>query len=424
MQQGKPGLGYLILFFVLGSSLPASPGGDRTRVEGRLIVQTRQGGALELSLHSIATGWEKSLELGRSGPYQFADPPPGLVQLNLVSAGRELDQTTFWLAAGEIAQVDVHLSGADSGKLVFSRRDSLAALSAGLYLEILGRRAQLSSALKDYRESGRPLREFQFDWEPARAELRERIQREENRLLRAMLMMAYLDIGYGTYGAQLEPVVVRRILDEVPPDSALWSLERELLGIALDTFADPALFNAYVERMIGEHPDRELAEYVASNYGPDRRIMPGKIVPDFSLPMIAGSGSSGGNVSAQSLRGKIVLIDFWATWCKPCIEEMENLHLNHQRYANRGFEILSLSIDEQPELVTQFRTQRWPMPWINVFLEGQTKEQVMALFEVKGLPRTLLIDRSGKILTTGYSLRGARLEKTLLQAFEANPSQP
>ena len=100
--------------------------------------------------------------------------------------------------------------------------------------------------------------------------------------------------------------------------------------------------------------------------------------------------------SRRSMLGKVYLIDFWFTTCGPCIGEMPYLHTAYEKYKNKGFDILSLSIDSE-ELVKIFKKHKWKMPWKNSVISRN--EKILEDFEVKGFPTTILVGVDGKVLT-------------------------
>ena len=119
----------------------------------------------------------------------------------------------------------------------------------------------------------------------------------------------------------------------------------------------------------------------------------GKPAKDFVAGLIDGS-----EVSLSSLRGQVVLIDFWATWCPPCLEELPNLEALYESYHDDGFEILSICLDEGDDVTRarDFLAQRQP-PWKLRFSEKGYEDEVVKLYKVNGLPSTWLIDRDGNL---------------------------
>ena len=75
--------------------------------------------------------------------------------------------------------------------------------------------------------------------------------------------------------------------------------------------------------------------------------------------------------------------------------------------------MISISLDRKPENVQKFQQEKWKMPWMNVFVEGETKEKVTKDFEVREIPKPILIGPDGVILAEGRALRGEMLENTL-----------
>jgi thiol-disulfide isomerase/thioredoxin len=118
-----------------------------------------------------------------------------------------------------------------------------------------------------------------------------------------------------------------------------------------------------------------------------------------------------------------LLIDFWATWCGPCVAEMPNLHKVYAAYKPKGLEILSVSLDESREIVRQFRAARFPMPWLHgMDAELKAFESKMASdFGVYGVPRAFLVDQRGTIVALGSDLQGQDLEAALARVLGAPP---
>jgi len=163
-----------------------------------------------------------------------------------------------------------------------------------------------------------------------------------------------------------------------------------------------------------EYKDNEYAQKLLKMYPIKLRIKIGAEIPEFEVASISNPAEKYSN---KSMLGKIYLIDFWATWCGPCVGEMETLHKAYEKYKDKGLEILSLSMDSSPETVAKFRTDKWKMPWKNSFIGSWGSNKMTDTFEVMGIPRPILVSAEGKILETENGLRGEELEKTLSKYF-------
>jgi peroxiredoxin len=116
----------------------------------------------------------------------------------------------------------------------------------------------------------------------------------------------------------------------------------------------------------------------------------GAVAPDFTLPTLNGS-----SVRLSEYRGKIVFVNFWATWCPPCVWEMPSMEALYQRLKGRGFEILAVSIDKQGEAVVRPFVARHGLTF-PVLLDPDSA--TYRLYGLTGLPETFVIDRNGVIL--------------------------
>jgi len=110
---------------------------------------------------------------------------------------------------------------------------------------------------------------------------------------------------------------------------------------------------------------------------------------DFTLPLLNGE-----NASLSSYRGKIVILNFWATWCPPCRAEMPSMETLYQRFKNQGLEILAVDLGEPARTVQQFiQNNRYTFP---VMLD--TNSRIGNLYGIQSIPTSFIIDREGKII--------------------------
>ena len=114
-----------------------------------------------------------------------------------------------------------------------------------------------------------------------------------------------------------------------------------------------------------------------------------------TLPDVTGKRIDGVEESLLDYRGRVVLLDFWATWCRPCIDALPDLRrLAAEQPADR-FALVAISVDEELETVTRFMAAE-PMPWTNWHVG--LGSDIARLLQVQGYPTYVLVDEHGKIL--------------------------
>jgi peroxiredoxin len=116
----------------------------------------------------------------------------------------------------------------------------------------------------------------------------------------------------------------------------------------------------------------------------------GSPAPAFELPRVGESGS----VSLSSLRGQVVLLNFWATWCKPCEDELPAMERLHRAFAGGDFHLVAVSVDADAEPVQRFRERLG----LSFTLLLDTDQRVARAYHTFRFPETLLIGRDGVIL--------------------------
>jgi peroxiredoxin len=144
-----------------------------------------------------------------------------------------------------------------------------------------------------------------------------------------------------------------------------------------------------------------------------KKIQAGLVVgskfPDFNDNDITGKP-----LSLADYKGKVVLIDFWATWCRPCVAELPNVQKAYDKYHPKGFEIVGVSLDEDKAKLESF-TKQQKMTWPQIF-DGKAWENKLAQkYGVNSIPATYLLDGEGKIIAK--DLRGSALEEAVAKAL-------
>lgn len=104
-------------------------------------------------------------------------------------------------------------------------------------------------------------------------------------------------------------------------------------------------------------------------------------------------------VNLANLRGKVVLIDFWATWCGPCRAEVPNVVAAYRKYHDKGFEVLGISLDNDKSTLLTF-TKNHDMPWPQCLDGADGKNTIARSFGIFGIPSMWLVDKNGMLVTT------------------------
>jgi thiol-disulfide isomerase/thioredoxin len=199
------------------------------------------------------------------------------------------------------------------------------------------------------------------------------------------------------------------LYQQISPRQYLLDPEADFRYFAM---VDSALFMLYPEsdavkdlhRQVDElKQKRKMDEMSAS------RLTIGAEAPEIALP-----SPSGDTIILSSLRGKVVLVDFWASWCSPCRRENPNLVSAYKKYHDKGFEIYQVSLDRTKASWLK-GIEDDGLDWIHVSDLQYWNSIVVPIYNIQGIPMSYLLDRDGKILA--HNLRGEQLGNKLEEIF-------
>lgn len=321
--------------------------------------------------------------------------------------------------------------------------NELLAARAKAYVLLANNRSALTGAyIQQYLSQSETLR---IDWNALTQPLITALHETSDLNTKGILMTAWLDLMLNGY-QDVVPESVSQTITDLGALHPIWGLNAYSVFAAMDVLTDAATKIEFLSQMSSKHenarvresatyygfvvsdealntekrqffydkllaefPQSQFVEYAKYQFDPKNKVQSGTIAPDFSVASLDGKAIY---TNAQ-FSGKYVMLDFWATWCGPCLQEMDELHAAYNEFKSEKFEILSLSFDQTKEDVVSFRKDRYPMPWLHTFVDGGFENELAQRYEVSGIPKPILINPEGKIVAMGIQLRGANLRKTL-----------
>jgi len=128
-----------------------------------------------------------------------------------------------------------------------------------------------------------------------------------------------------------------------------------------------------------------------------------------STPELSGITLEGKELSLSDYRGKVVMLDFWATWCGPCIAEMPNVKKVYDKYHDKGFDIVAVSLDRSIAPLKEYISEN-NLTWANIY-DADQDSSLADQFSITSIPSIFILDQSGKIVAV--NVRGDELENVV-----------
>ena len=193
----------------------------------------------------------------------------------------------------------------------------------------------------------------------------------------------------------------------------IWDMGNSVSAIFALNYLDAEnqfpFLDSLATRFGNELPESRFTKELIARADGMRALAIGAMAPEISLP-----SPEGVEITLSSLRGKYVLIDFWAAWCKPCRQENPNVLASYNKYKDEGFEILGVSLDRTKEAWVK-AIEDDGLPWKHVSDLKYFNSEAAATYQINAIPATYLIGPDGKIVAK--NLRGESLDRKLEEIF-------
>ena len=171
------------------------------------------------------------------------------------------------------------------------------------------------------------------------------------------------------------------------------------------------LYKKLDAELIKKYPNSPYTKSFHDSFVKQNQISIGSMAPEINM-----NTPEGKPLALSSLKGKIVLVDFWASWCGPCRAENPNVVEAYNKYVGKGFDIYSVSLDRELEK-WKAAIEKDHLVWKNHVSDLKYwQSPVVKLYNFESIPTNVLIDKQGKIIAK--NLRGAELEKKLAEIFK------
>ena len=176
----------------------------------------------------------------------------------------------------------------------------------------------------------------------------------------------------------------------------------------LNQQSEIGLMNMLKDSLLKAYPENRYVKDYSTLMTELNKLPPGSSCPEISL-----NTPDNKSISLSSLRGKVVLIDFWASWCAPCRRENPNIVQLYNRFRGNDFEIFGVSLDDN---VAAWKNaiEKDGITWLQASDLKKWESQVAKDFHVEAIPYNILVDREGKIIA-----KGLHIEELIIKITEA-----
>jgi peroxiredoxin len=229
--------------------------------------------------------------------------------------------------------------------------------------------------------------------------------------IRADSLSKELQKPYEVMVAQYSDVVAKKVQENTSSLASIMAIQQ----LRPENYLD--IYKALDKGLSEKYPDNKdiksfhgMVQQTIMMVSRTEAIKIGNEAPELILPM-----PNDKDLALSSLRGKVVLVDFWASWCAPCRKELPNVKRAYEKYKSKGFEILGVSLDKDRDAWIEAISKEG-LTWPQVSDLKFWQSEACQVYAVQSIPYTVLIDKEGKIIAT--DLRGADLDKKLSEVLK------
>lgn len=217
-----------------------------------------------------------------------------------------------------------------------------------------------------------------------------------------------------TESAEIEALLKKYAADKSDAVAKVALMQAQLY---LEVFENTEKGIALLKAIKVNFPQSEIAQKIdqvvaalEQKAAADAMFAVGQPFPPFSEKDLDGQP-----LALADFKGKVVLVDFWATWCGPCVAELPNVVAAYEKFHGKGFEVIGISLDKSRDALTAFIKEN-KMPWPQYFDGLGWDSKLGRQYGIQSIPATYLLDREGKIVAKG--LRGSDLDSKLAELLK------